>query len=158
LAALRAADAKAMTFRQCAEAFIKDNERKWGNAKHRHDWPASLAMYVYPAIGNLPVAAIDTPLVLKVIKPLWERVPVTAGRVRGRIEAVLGWATVHHYRTGDNPARWQGHLEHALPARSEIDPVEHHAAMPYADVPAFLAKLKGKSSVSAACLRFTVLT
>jgi len=89
---------------------------------------------------------------------LWERVPETASRVRGRIEAVLGWATVHHYRAGDNPARWQGHLEHALPSRAEVAPVEHHAAMPYVEVPAFMGKLRGKSSVSAACLRFVVLT
>jgi len=82
-AALQAADAKAMTFKQCAEAFIKDNERGWTNAKHRYDWAASLTRYVYPTLGNLSVAAIDTPLVLKVIKPLWERVPETARRVRG---------------------------------------------------------------------------
>src|SRR5262249_11405378 len=99
-----------------------------------------------------------TPLVLKVIKPLWERVPETASRVRGRIEAVLGYATVHHYRTGDNPARWQGHLEHALPSRSKVAPVEHLTAMHYNDVPSFLAKLNSKTSVSAACLRFIILT
>jgi integrase len=157
-AALQAADAKAMTFKQCAEAFIKDNDRGWTNAKHRYDWAASLTMYVYPTLGNLSVAAIDTPLVLKVIKPLWERVPETARRVRGRIEAVMGWATVHHYRTGDNPARWQGHLEHALPSRTDIAPVQHYAALPYDAVPAFMGKLEGKGNVSAACLRFIVLT
>jgi integrase len=157
--AARAAEAaKAMTFRQCAEGFVKDNEAGWTNAKHRHDWSASLTHYVYPVIGNLPVAAIDTPLVLKVIKPLWERVPETASRVRGRIENVLGWATVHHYRTGDNPARWRGHLEHALPSRSEVAKVEHHAALPYTEVPAFMAKLREKSSVSSACLQFAALT
>jgi integrase len=157
-AARRAADAKQMAFRQCAEQFIKENERKWTNPKHRHDWRVSLDTYVYPTLGNLPVAAIDTPLVLKVIKPLWERVPETGRRVRGRIESVLGWATVHHYRSGDNPARWQGHLEHAMPSRTEIAPVEHHAAMPYAEVPAFMGKLKGNSNALAACLEFTVLT
>jgi integrase len=157
-AAAAVAAAGAMTFRRCAEGFIKDNERGWTNAKHRRDWHASLAMYVYPVIGNLPVASIDTPLVLKVIKPLWERVPETASRVRGRIENVLGWATVHHYRSGDNPARWSGHLQHALPARSEIAKVEHHAALPYVEVPAFMATLKQKTSVSARCLDFIVLT
>jgi integrase len=152
------AAAKAKTFRQCAEGFIKDNEASWTNAKHRHDWHASLSMYVFPVLGNLPVAAIDTPVVLKVIKPLWERVPETASRVRGRIEAVLGWATVHRYRSGDNPARWGGLLEHALPARSAVAKVEHHAALPYADVPGFMAKMQQKTSVSAACARFVVLT
>jgi integrase len=157
-AAAAVAAAGAMTFRQCAEGFIKDNERGWTNAKHRHDWRASLNMYVYPVIGNLPVASIDTPLVLKVIKPLWERVPETASRVRGRIENILGWATVHHSRSGDNPARWSQHLEHVLPARSEVAKVEHHAALPYPEVPAFMAKLKQKNSVSAACLQFIALT
>ena len=159
-AALAAADAKAMTFRQCAEGFIKDNEAKWTNAKHRREWEGTLSQYVYPALGSLPVAAIDTPLVLKVIKPLWERVPETASRVRGRIENVLGWATVHHYRTGDNPARWQGHLEHALPARSDIPDakVEHHAALPYEQVAAFMAKLRQNNSVGARCTEFITLT
>src|SRR5262249_90616 len=149
------AAASAMTFRQCAEGFIKDNEASWTNAKHRLEWERSLAKYVLPTLGSLPVAAIDTPLVLKVIKPLWLRVPETASRVRGRIENVLGWATVHHYRSGDNPARWQGLLEHALPAVVKGD---HHAAMPYAEVPAFIAKLRQQTGVPSKCLEFIVLT
>jgi integrase len=154
-AAAAVAAASAMTFRQCAEGFIKDNEASWTNAKHRLEWERSLARYVLPTLGNLPVAAIDTPLVLKVIKPLWERVPETASRVRGRIENVLGWATVHHYRGGDNPARWNGLLEHALPT---VVKGEHHAAMAYAEVPAFMAKLREQSSVPARCLELIVLT
>jgi integrase len=156
MAALRAADAKAMTFADCARGFIRDNESSWTNAKHRHEWERSVREYVYPVLGTLPVAAIDTPLVLKVIKPLWERVPETASRVRGRIENVLGWATVHHYRTGDNPARWNGLLEHALPARPAK--VEHHAALPYAEVPAFMAKVRQQNGATAACLEFIVLS
>src|SRR5262249_48944907 len=113
VAALQAADAKTMTFKQCAEGYIKDNEKEWKNAAHHQQWTSTLAMYVYPILGNLPVAAIDTPLVLQVVKPLWADKTETASRVRGRIEAILGWATVHHYRSGDNPARWQGLLEHA---------------------------------------------
>ena len=109
----------------------------------------------FPVLGNLPVVAIDTPLVLKVVKPLWQRVPETASRVRGRIENILGWATVHHYRSGDNPARWQGHLKHALPTVVKGD---HHAALPYAEVPAFLAKLRQQTSVPAKCLEFVILT
>src|SRR5262249_55921059 len=158
VAALEAADAKAMTFKQCAEGFIKDNEKEWTSAAHRQQWTATLATYVYPVLGDLPVAAIDTPLVLKVIKPLWGDKTETASRVRGRIEAILGWATVHHYRSGDNPARWQGLLEHALPAKAKIAKTEHHAALPYAEVPAFMAKLQRDTSAAARCLEFIVLT
>jgi integrase len=154
-AAAAVAAASAMTFRQCAEGFIKDNEASWSNHKHRLEWQRSLAKYAFPVLGNLPVAAIDTPLVLKVVKPLWQRVPETASRVRGRIENVLGWATVHHYRNGDNPARWQGHMEHALPT---VMKGEHFAAMPYAEVSAFMTKLREQTSVPARCLEFAVLT
>jgi len=155
LAALKAAEAKAMTFQQCVEGFIRDNESSWTNPRHAREWKTSLIKHAFPVLGSLPVAAIDTPLVLKVVKPLWERVPETASRVRGRIENVLGWATVHHYRSSDNPARWQGLLEHALPTVVKGD---HHAAMPYAEVPAFLAKLRQQTSVPARCLEFLILT
>jgi integrase len=154
-AAAAVAAASAMTFRQCAEGFIRDNEASWSNAKHRLEWERSLAKYAFPVLGNLPVAAIDTPLVLKVVKPIWQHVPKTASKVRGRIDNILGWATVHHYRSGDNPARWHGHLEHALPA---VEKGEHHAAMPYADVPAFMAKLRQQTSVPAKCLELVILT
>ena len=90
MAALRAADAKAMTFRQCAEGFIRDNESEWTSARHRDEWQVTLSKYAYPLLGSMPVGAIDTPLVLKVVKPLWERIPVTAKRLLGRIENVLG--------------------------------------------------------------------
>jgi len=158
MAALKAADARAMTFKQCAEGFIRDNEASWTSARHRQEWVGSLVRLVYPTLGSLPVAAIDTPLVLKVLKPIWEKTPETASRVRGRIENVLGWATVHHYRAGDNPARWGGLLEHALPARSKIAKVEHHAALPYAEIGAFVAELRQDSGVAAACLQFITLT
>ena len=158
MAALKAADARAMTFKQCAEGFIRDNEASWTSARHRQEWVGSLVRLVYPTLGSLPVAAIDTPLVLKVLKPIWEKTPETASRVRGRIENVLGWATVHHYRAGDNPARWGGLLEHALPARSKIAKVEHHAALPYAEIGAFVANLRQDSGVAAACLQFITLT
>jgi integrase len=158
LAALRAADARAMTFEQCAREFIRDNEAEWTSPKHRQGWETTIRTHVFPLLGSLPVAAIDTPLVLKVVKPLWERIPVTAKRVLGRIENVLGWATVHHYRSGDNPARWQGHLEHALPAIAKIAKLEHHAALPDAQIASFMAKLAKDTSVAAGCLRFITLT
>jgi integrase len=158
MAALRATDAKAMTFRQCAEGFIRDNEKEWKNAAHHRQWTSTLSTYVYPVLGNLPVAAIDTPLVLKVVKPLWGHKTETASRVRGRIEAILGWATVHHYRSGDNPARWQGLLEHALPARSKVAKTQHHVALPYAEIAPFMARLRQDTSAAARCLEFIVLT
>ena len=152
------AAAKAMSFRQCAEGFIKDNEAEWTHPKHRQAWETTLTKYVYPKLGELPVAVIDTPLVLDVIKPLWARIPETASRVRGRIEAILGWATVHHYRTGDNPARWQNHLEQVLPARTKVAKIEHHAALPYAQAAEFMGKLRQDTSVMARCLEFITLT
>src|SRR5215475_11756869 len=155
LAALKAAEAKAMTFADCVKGFIKDNDSSWTNAKHRREWETSLIKHAYPVLGSLPVAAIDTPLVLRVLKPIWAATPESASRLRGRIENVLGWATVHHYRSGDNPARWQGLLEHALPT---VVKGEHHAAMPYAEVPAFMAKLREHTSVPARCLELIVLT
>jgi integrase len=152
------AAAKAMSFRQCAEGFIRDNEAEWTHPKHRQAWETTLTKYVFPKLGELPVAVIDTPLVLEVIKPLWARIPETASRVRGRIEAVLGWATVHHYRSGDNPARWQNHLEQALPSRAKVAKIEHHAALPYAQAAEFMGKLRRDTSIMARCLEFITLT
>jgi len=123
---------------------------------HRRQWKNSLAKHVYPVIGDFPVHTIDTPLVLKVLKPIWESIPETAARIRGRIENVLGWATVHHYRTGDNPARWNGLLEHALPARSAR--IKHLAALPYVDLPGFMATLREQQGIAARALEFLILT
>src|SRR5262249_47905132 len=111
--------------------------------------------YAFPVLGSLPVAAIDTPLVLRALKPIWSTIPESASRIRGRIKNVLGWATVHHYRSGDNPARWNGLLERALPAVVKGD---HHAALPYSEVPAFMTELRQQTSVPAKCLEFVVLT
>jgi integrase len=157
-AAVLAADAKAMTFKQCADAFIASHEAGWSNAKHRHQWHISLTQYVYPIIGSLPVSAIDTALVMKVIEPMWKAVPETASRVRGRIENVLDWAKVSGFRDGENPARWRGHLDHLLPAKSKVQKVEHHAALPYADIGAFTAKLRESAGVPARALELLLLT
>lgn len=144
------------TFRQCAEEFIRDHEKTWTHPKSQLDWQRSLERFVFPKLGNLPVASIDTPLVLDVLKPIWPKIRVTASRTRGRIEAVLGYATVHHYRTGDNPARWGGHLEHALASRS--DEVEHHAALPHKQAANCMAALRKDTSVAARALELIMLT
>jgi len=150
--------AKAVTFRDCAEAYIATHEPSWKNAKHRQQWRNTLATYVYPLIGPLPVQAIDVTLVTKIIQPLWLQKTETASRVRGRIEAILDYATVHKYRQGDNPARWRGHLEEALPDRAKIAKPEHHAALPYDKVGAFMSDLRRRESTSARCLEFLILT
>jgi integrase len=150
--------AKAMTFDDCATAYITAHEAAWRNPKHRQQWKNTLSTYVSPVLGKLPVAAVDTGLVLKVLEPIWARKPETASRVRGRMEAVLDWAKVRGYRTGENPARWRGHLDHLLPAKSKVRKVEHHAALPYAQVGAFVASLHEQPGISAHTLEFLILT
>jgi integrase len=114
--------------------------------------------HVHPVIGELPVASLDTGLVLRVLEPIWSSMPETAGRVRGRIEAILDWARVRGYRSGENPARWKGHLDHLLPAKGKIHGVKHYAAVPYAELPAFMAELRGRDGVAERALEFAVLT
>jgi hypothetical protein len=142
-------DAKGMTFNQCAEAYIKAHRAGWRNAKHSAQWGATLATYAEPVIGALPVQAIDTALVLKVLEPIWTTKPETAGRVRGRIEAVLDWATAREYRQGENPSRWRGHLDKLLSARSKVRRVEHHAALPYDEMAGFMTALQAEEGVAA---------
>jgi integrase len=158
LAARRASDAKAMTFRQCADAYITSHEAGWRNAQHRLQWPRSLARYAHPVLGSLPVAAIDTGLVMKVLEPIWSTIPVTASRLRGRIESVLDWAKARGYREGENPARWRGHIDHLLPAKAKVRQPKHLAALPYAEMPGFMAELRQERSIGALPLEFAILT
>ena len=109
-------------------------------------------------IGELPLHLIDTTLVMKVIEPIWSEKPETANRLRGRIETVLDWATVRGYRRGENPARWRGHLDMLLPSRSKVRKTQHHSALAYAELPAFLVKLREQDGVGARALEFTILT
>jgi len=156
--AQRIEKATTMTFRQCAEAYIAAHQAGWKNPKHAAQWPATLAEYVYPFFGGLPVQAVDVGLVMKAIEPIWATKPETASRVRGRIESVLDWAKARGYREGENPARWRGHLENLLPKRSKVRRVEHHAALPYAEIGAFIAELHEQVGTSAHALEFTILT
>jgi integrase len=150
--------AKAITFKQCADSYINAHRAGWRNGKHAAQWEATLATYAEPVIGSLPVQAIDTALVLRVLEPVWTTKPETAGRVRGRIEAILDFAKARTWREGENPARWRGHLDKLLPARGKVRRVEHHAALPYAELPGFLLALREQEGVAARALEFAVLT
>jgi integrase len=119
---------------------------------------SSLQSYTFKHIGALPISDIDTAAVLRCIEPIWNEKTATANHVRGRIEAVLGWATVRGYRSGDNPARWVGHLKEALPARSAIRKTNHLAALPYKELPDFMHLLRARAGVGARALEFTILT
>jgi integrase len=153
-----AAEARAMTFKQCAEECIKSHADGWKNAKHAAQWVSTLETYAYPVLGDLAVDDIATAHIVRVLQPIWKEKPETASRVRGRIEKVLGWATVRGFRSGDNPARWRGHLQELFAAKGKIRPVKNHAALPYTDVPAFMGDLRGRNSLSARALEFTILT
>jgi len=150
--------AKAVTFQQCAERYIASHRAGWRNPEHAEQWESSLRRFAFPVIGALPVQAIDTALVMKVIEPIWEEKTETASRVRGRIESILSWAKARGYRTGENPARWKDHLNNLLPERSRVRKGGHYAAMPYDDLPGFLIELRKKQGIDARALEFTILT
>lgn len=145
-------------FKACAEKYIAANKTAWRNAKHADQWTNTLTTYVYPTIGQLAVGAVDTGHVTKILEPIWSTKPETASRVRGRIEAVLDFAATHRWRTGENPARWRGHLENILPKRSKVAQVEHHAALPWQQVAPFMVELARQEGVAALALRFAILT
>jgi integrase len=150
--------AKAMTFQQCGERYIATQKAAWRNGKHAAQWPATLGTYVYPVFGALPVQAIDTALVIKAIEPIWTEKPETASRVRGRIEAILDWAKASGFRAAENPARWRGHLDNLLPNKTKVRRVEHHAALPFAEIGAFMVELRVQQGVGARALEFAILT
>lgn len=150
--------ALSMSFSQCAEAYIATHRAGWKNPKHAKQWESTLANYAGPVMGSLPVAAIDTPMVLKVLEPIWATTNETASRLRGRIESVLDWATVRGYRTGDNPARWKGHLDSLLAAPAKVQKVKHHPALPHEQIAGFMVDLKHRPGIAPQALQFTILT
>ena len=153
-----AAKAKAMTFDQCRDAYITAHEASWRNPKHRQQWSNTLATYASPAIGSLAVTAIDTALVLRVLEPIWTKKSETASRLRGRIESILDWARVRGLRQGENPARWKGHLDHLLPAKTKIAKAGHHAALDYREIGSFMAEVGQREGIAARALEFTIFT
>jgi integrase len=156
--AQRLQEAQAITFRQAAEDFINSHEPGWKNAKHRWQWRSTLKAHAYPVLGTLPVGSIDTALILKVLNPIWSKMPETASRLRGRIERILAAAKVNAQRQGENPAQWRGHLDQLLPAPTTLRSVRHHPALPYTEVPALMTKLQALKSVSSRALELTILT
>ena len=157
-AAAALAQAKAMTFDQCRDGYIAAHRAAWRNAKHAGQWTRTLDTYVTPAFGRLPVQTIDVALVMRALEPLWATKAETAGRVRRRIEAILDWAKARGYRSGENPARWRGHLDKLLPARSKVRKVQHHAALPYGEIGQFLADLRKREGTAGRALEFTIAT
>jgi integrase len=156
-AAAQAAKIAGITFKAVAEGYIASNEASWRNAKHRQQWGNTLSTYVYPVIGQLPVAQISTPHVLQILEPIWTEKPETASRIRGRIETILDAAKARGYRDGENPARWRGHIGQILPPRTRLTR-GHHKAMPYDAIPAFVAQLRARQAMAARALEFIILT
>ena len=159
-AAAKVAAAKAgHTFEWCALEHAKAMSANWTSKRHAAEWVRSLRGHVFPLLGALPIADVDLPRVLAVLGPLWAVKPETASRVRGRIEVILDWARVRGFREGENPARWRGHLATLLPRKSRVRPVQHFTALPYAELPELIARLREQESgPAAAALEFCILT
>lgn len=146
------------TFAWCAEECIKSHEAGWRNEKHASQWRNTLETYAGRIFGEKPIDTVDLGLVMQVLQPMWAEKTETASRVRGRIEAVLDWATVRGYRRGENPARWRGHLDALLPATTRVRKIKHHAALPYAELPAFITELRQREGTAARAFEFMILT
>jgi integrase len=158
-AALKLAQAKDKTFDACAAEYIADHKDEWKNPKHQQQWQNTLATYASPVIGKRPIGKVTTADVKRILSPIWTAKNETASRVRGRIESVIDWATAHGLRTGDNPARWKGHLEHLLAKSTATKRADkHHAALPHSQIPAFLQKLAEQEGMSRWALEFLILT
>ncbi len=149
---------QAMTFKDCSEGYIAAHKAAWHNDKHAKQWDATLSKYAEPVFGSRSVKDINITLVMQVLDPIWNEKRETAKRLRGRIERILDWATAKGFRQGENPARWKGLIDRLVPSHSKIAKVKHHAALPYAEIPAFMESLRAQNGVAAAALEFAILT
>jgi integrase len=156
-AARAAATAKVRTFDQCMHEYLAAHRAKWRSEKHSQQWIVSMRKHASPVLGNLPVQQIDIALVRKALERIWHKTPESGSRLRARVEDVLDYAKASGYRHGDNPAKWSGLLENLLPSRRELQPVVHHAALAYQEMPAFMAGLRERESTVARALEFLVL-
>lgn len=145
------------TFEQAAQGFLDAHSDTWKNPKHRAQWATTLETYAYPFMGKLLVRDVRQEHVLNALEPIWKTKTETATRLRGRIESVLDWATARKYRSGENPARWKGHLDMLLPAPGKIQKVEHHRALPIDSMPAFITELRKRDGCAARALEFGIL-
>lgn len=150
--------AKMMTFDQCCKSYIDAHKASWKSQKHHDQWTNTLATYASPIIGKLPVAEIDTALVVKCLSPIWQDKTETASRLRGRIESVLGWATTSGYRTGENPARWRGHLENLLATISKNTRTKNHPSLHWQCIGEFMKALRTREGSAARAVEFAILT
>ena len=150
--------AQERTFRAAAEVLISDKAKGWRNEKHAWQWARTLEFFAYPVFGDWPVQQVDAEAVMRVLRPIWDIKPETASRLRGRIEAVLDAARARGWRTGENPARWKGGLAAMLPSARKVRAPEHHASLPWRDLPAFLQELRRRDGMSARAIEFAILT
>jgi integrase len=151
-------DLAAPSFAFAVDEYLAAHEAGWKNPKHRQQWRNTLTA-LYPAIGDVPIATLDTSHVLQVLQPIWQATPESASRLRGRVEAVIDYASVRGWRErGPNPAAWRGHLKHALPAKAKLRPTEPHPALPWREAPAFMACLREQAGMGALALQFAILT
>lgn len=156
--ALVASLATALTFSECATKYIQAHEPGWKNAKHAQQWRNTIETYANPVIGRMLVRDVGRSHVMSVLEPIWHTKTETAKRLRGRIESVLDWATTRDYRSGPNPAKWQGHLETLLVQPGKIAKTSHHRALPYTEMPAFMKELRKHAGLGAKALEFAILT
>lgn len=157
-AALAATSGRGLTFADATEKYLAAKLDAFKSAKHRQQWQNTLQTYAIPELGKMLVDDILVQDVLRVLEPIWRTKTETASRLRGRIEAVLSWATVSGHRTGDNPARWAGNLKELLPASAKIAKKDNHPALQIDDAPRWLAALRKREGMGARALEFTALT
>ena len=155
---LCAARAVSMTFSEAAAAYIAVKEVEWTNVKHAAQWRSTLETYAYPVVGKILLRDIEQSHVMRILEPIWLVKNETASRLRGRLEKIMSWAAARGFRSGDNPARWGGHLEVLLPSPGKVQKTVHHPALPFDELGAFMVRLRQQSGAGARALEFAILT
>ncbi|WP_397544214.1 phage integrase central domain-containing protein [Roseovarius salis] len=152
------AEKRRLTFAQAMEKTLEARTAEFRNEKHKKQWRSTLDTYAVPVLGDMTVSDIGVSDVLRVLEPIWSTKTETASRLRGRIEAVLSWATVGGHRTGDNPARWRGNLDAVLPKPGKVAKVKHNPALSLADAADWFTDLRKRDGMATRALEFVALT